>query len=122
MMHRIRELREEMGLSQKELAARLNFKQQAISNYERHLRYPSLEEVRKLCGLFGVTADYLLGWSEIRTYSITEEEYALLRAFHASEASESVHGAILKLLEPFWEVGTLSASASEQGGDGRGAL
>lgn len=58
---RIRELREEAGLLQKEVAKVLGITRSAYTNYEQGTREPSLEMVVKLCDFYKVTADYLLG-------------------------------------------------------------
>jgi len=58
---RIKELREEKGLSQTKLAQALGFNQRTISDYETGKREPNVETIKKLCKYFGVSADYLLG-------------------------------------------------------------
>lgn len=58
---RLRELRENKNLTQKQLAKILNTDQQAISRYEREQIDLSTNFILKVCDYFGVTADYLLG-------------------------------------------------------------
>lgn len=58
---RIAELRKSLGLSQEELAAKLNISQKSISKYERGDRRPSYEVLVAMSSLFGVSTDYLLG-------------------------------------------------------------
>lgn len=53
----------------------------------------------QLCGIFGVTADYLLGFSSVRVAALPEEDYALAAAYHA--APPSVRAGIDALLEPY---------------------
>lgn len=57
---RIKELREEKGLSQAQLAAELGLNQRTISNYETGILEPNIQTIKKLCKYFNVTADYLL--------------------------------------------------------------
>lgn len=57
----IRELRQEKGLSQSQLAEQLNISQNNISKYEREKLDLSTDMIIKLCEFFGVTAGYLLG-------------------------------------------------------------
>lgn len=57
----IRELRLEKGLSQKNLALSLGTTQSTIGKYEREELQPNVETIIKLCNIFGVTSDYLLG-------------------------------------------------------------
>lgn len=67
MQNRIKELREKKGLSQEELAKKLNISQQAISLYEKGDREPKLETWQKLADFFNVPVDYLLGISKDRS-------------------------------------------------------
>jgi len=58
---RIRELRNELGLKQEELAERLNFSKSSIGMYERNERKPDYDTLQKIADFFGVTRSYLLG-------------------------------------------------------------
>lgn len=74
---RLRKLRENKKITQKELAKILNTSESAIGMYERGEREPNFETVDKIANYFSVTSDYLLGRSnnpapnqdEIRDYS-----------------------------------------------------
>jgi transcriptional regulator with XRE-family HTH domain len=58
---KVRTLRLEKGLSQRELARNLGLASRAyISNLEAGRKAPSLELVVQIADLFGVTTDYLL--------------------------------------------------------------
>lgn len=57
---KIAEQRKKLGLSQEELAEKLNISQKSISKYERGNRRPSYEVLTSMASLFGVSADYLL--------------------------------------------------------------
>ena len=57
---RIHELRTAAGLSQEQLAERLNVSRQAVSRWERDETMPETEKVVALADIFGVTTDYLL--------------------------------------------------------------
>ena len=59
-------LRREKGLSQRRVAADLGISQALLSHYENGAREPKLDFVIKVCGYYGVTADYLLGRSSDR--------------------------------------------------------
>lgn len=64
-MNRIRSLREEVGMSQKELAARLGVKGGAvISKYENEALGLSTDTLRMLSLIFDVSVDYILGISD----------------------------------------------------------
>ena len=58
---RLKELRAEYGKTQKELAAILNTTDDSIFSWEKGRSQPSIEMLRRLCTVFNVTADYLLG-------------------------------------------------------------
>ena len=58
---RLKELRLEKGVSQKEVAQALNLANNAIARYELGLREPSHQILVALCDYFDVSADYLLG-------------------------------------------------------------
>ena len=60
MYRRIRDLREDMDLSQREVAAALSCTQQAYSNYELGLRDIPTDLLVKMADLFGTTTDYIL--------------------------------------------------------------
>jgi len=57
----IRELREEHNLSQQQLAEKLNTTQNTISKYETEVLDLSTDIIHKLCDIFNVSSDYLLG-------------------------------------------------------------
>lgn len=48
-------------LSQEELANALDVTQRVYSYWETGKNEPGIDEIRKLCLFFGVSADYLLG-------------------------------------------------------------
>lgn len=58
---KIRELREDKDMYQKDLAKLLGVGKNTIGQYERHERFPDYVRIKELCGIFGVSADYLLG-------------------------------------------------------------
>ncbi len=58
---RVKELRENAGLTQQQLAERIWVSKSAISNYELYERNPSPEILIKLARVFHVSTDYLLG-------------------------------------------------------------
>lgn len=58
---RIKELRKEQGLTQKQLAALLNKSETGLASWEQGLSEPSVNDIRALCKIFEVSADYLLG-------------------------------------------------------------
>ncbi len=53
-------LRKKSGMSQEELAEKMNVSRQAVSKWEGAQSVPDLEKILQLGNLFGVTTDYLL--------------------------------------------------------------
>ena len=60
-MNRIKELRKRLGLSQDSLADILHVHQTAISQWERGLTSPDIDNLQHMSELFSVSVDYLLG-------------------------------------------------------------
>lgn len=58
---RLRELRQEKGLSMKQLAKELDTTDAAISNWENGINEPRISYLKAIAQYFGVSADYLLG-------------------------------------------------------------
>lgn len=61
---RIRELRTEKGMSQQELADIVHTNQRTISRYENEELDLSTDMIKKLCDVFDVSADILLGFQD----------------------------------------------------------
>lgn len=58
---KLKELRLQSGMTQKQLAQKLEVSTQLISYYELKKRYPSAEVLIKLSDIFHTSTDYLLG-------------------------------------------------------------
>ena len=65
-MNRIKQLRLEKNITQEELAFQLQTSQQRISKLERHMIPLSEGMIERCVEIFGVTADYLLGISDVQ--------------------------------------------------------
>lgn len=61
MYHRIRDLREDHDLKQRQVAEYLNCSQQVYSNYELGQRDIPTDVLIRLSNLYKVSTDYLLG-------------------------------------------------------------
>jgi len=66
MLLRIRDLREDKDLKQKDIAEYLICDQSLYSKYERGERPLPLEYAEKLADYYGVSVDYLLGRTNIK--------------------------------------------------------
>lgn len=60
-MNHLRELREEKGLLQKELAQKVGFSQKNISDWETLRTEPNITALIKLADYFETSIDYLIG-------------------------------------------------------------
>lgn len=58
--NRLKEMREEKGLSQEELARKLNISRQAISKWENDKTEPDLKSLKMLCDIYEITLDQLV--------------------------------------------------------------
>jgi len=58
---RLKELREEKGITQHELGQLVNMTKMAISHWEKGHSEPSITQLILLSNYFGVTVDYLVG-------------------------------------------------------------
>ena len=84
---RIKELREEHRLTQKELAEKIGVAQSNISRWEKEEMEPAAGFVVKLADYFEVSADYLLGRTDdLGAFvpprsDLSQDEQQLLRCF-----------------------------------------
>ena len=88
-------LRQERGLSQRQVAKELGISQALLSHYENGIREPGLNFVVKACDFYNVSADFLLGRTLSRdgTTIAPEELYDL-----SDEKDNSLKGGVLALL------------------------
>lgn len=63
---RIKELREDNDISQKDFAMKINVSNTTLSMYESNKRVPSDDVKKKIADYFNVSLDYLMGVSDIR--------------------------------------------------------
>lgn len=59
---RIRALREDADLTQKELAEKLGISERTLFRYENAISEPTITVIIKLAEFFNVTCDYLIGF------------------------------------------------------------
>lgn len=58
--------RDRQNITQKEMASRLGIKQQQYSRYEKGINVMPVTYLPKICKILNVSADYILGLSNIR--------------------------------------------------------
>lgn len=64
---RLKQLRKELNMTQKELADKLGISRAAVGLYEQGKRNVDNDTLLKLSEIFNVSADYLLGNTDIKT-------------------------------------------------------
>ena len=72
MGEKLKSLRIEKKLTQKQVADRIGLAISAVSSYESGTRYPSYDVLVKLARIFHVSTDYLLGMTDTRNIDVTE--------------------------------------------------
>ncbi len=87
---RIKELRNEKGITQSELSNYLGLTPKMISFYELEQRFPPQDIIIKLADYFNVSTDYLLGRSEIRNSDKLLKEYNALYYENHKEFEEYI--------------------------------
>lgn len=68
---KLKELRTQNGLTQKQLADQLGVTKSVVSFYERQERTPSPDILRKLAAIFHVSSDFLLGIDTVKRLDIS---------------------------------------------------
>lgn len=90
----LQRLRKEKGMTQKQLADKIQKESSIISRYEKGLQNPTFETVREFAMIFNVSMDYLAGMerdSNISTFGLNSEQIAvtknLVEAFRKKNTS-----------------------------------
>ena len=98
-MNRIRDLRVASKMSQADLGSALGCHGTTVSKLELEQRQLDPATIDALCNIFGCTADYLLGRAPSPLPVISQEDAAVLQAYHALplEIRKAVDG----LLAPY---------------------
>lgn len=74
LTERMRQLREEKGWSQYQLAKELGIKRASIANYEGGLSFPPLPVLERMAQIFGVSLDGLVWGQEAPENAIQDRE------------------------------------------------
>ena len=81
MADKIKQLREQMGYTQAELARKLKLTRSSIIGWDMGLSVPSTPMVVELAKIFNVSTDYLLGLDDgasLRVEGLSKKEVAVL--------------------------------------------
>lgn len=74
---KIRDAREDMDLSQRDMANLIPMNQSNYSKIERDIQEPNMEQLRRICQILNIDPRYLLNLGEYS--SITDSDVALLK-------------------------------------------
>lgn len=69
---KLKSLRQEKELTQRQLANILELTPAAISAYETGGNYPSADVIIKICKFFNISSDFLLGLGDRKDFNITD--------------------------------------------------
>ncbi|MBR6567897.1 MAG: helix-turn-helix transcriptional regulator [Clostridia bacterium] len=68
---KIRKLREQNGITQTELAQKLNITRSSVNAWEMGISAPSTQNIIELSEIFNVSTDYLLGVNKTASISVS---------------------------------------------------
>lgn len=71
---KLKELRENLGLSQRALALKLHISQSTVGMWESGQREPNFKTIERLADFFNVSTDYLLGITDKRNPPSTGDD------------------------------------------------
>lgn len=93
---RLKKLRNEKGLNQKDLAKLLGVSESAYGYYEQGRREPSNEAQEKLANFFDCSIDYLTGHSDTRKVDLDPDSLDFLEEYNKlpTEHKEYIKGLI----------------------------
>lgn len=71
---RLKELRIENNISQKQVANDIGISTTTISQYESDSRFPNEDMLKRLCLYYKISSDYLLGLTDTKHSPLSKEE------------------------------------------------
>ena len=107
-MNRLRELREDSDMTLAEVGEAIGATATTVGRYEAEKRAFTAELLIKFCGLYGVSADYILGLSKRRTADVSNLDMTLLAAYH--NAPEEIRRIVRTALAPYQKEADAAAS------------
>lgn len=92
MAKRLRRLRLDKGVSQEELAKWLSVSRTSYTKYETGAYEPSIETLIKLAGYYGVSVDYIIGYSDscITYEHCTDDEQNIIAMYRRYSNKEVI--------------------------------
>ena len=88
-IERLKYLRQENNISQKQLADLFNISQQAVASWENGKNTPNPDAIVKLANYFDVSTDYLLGRNENDTMlKLSDNEQSLISEYRKLDSKK----------------------------------
>ncbi len=96
-------LRQEAGLSQRDLAAEVNISQRMVAYYEKQTAHPPTHLLAILAKALGVSSDQLLGIKEVKSNGRTRDNRLWRRFSQVEQLPQSQRKQIVQILDAFLE-------------------
>jgi Predicted transcription factor, homolog of eukaryotic MBF1 len=96
---RLKELREDRKISQKQLAEMLSVSQQTVAKWETAKATPNPQTVVKLANVFDVSADYLLGNAAEKPYEPTNDDIKFALFHGADDITDEMYEEVKRYAE-----------------------
>src|ERR1700730_13340833 len=96
-------LRQEAGLSQRDLAAEVGISQRMIAYYEKQTAHPPTHLLAILAEALGVSADQLLGIKEVKSNGRSRDNRLWRRFSQVEQLPQSQRKQIVQILDAFLE-------------------
>lgn len=77
MLHNLKQLRKERGISQQRLADAIGVSQPSINKYENHNIEPEIEVLKRMADYFDTSIDYIVGHTDVRRKIEPTEDFRL---------------------------------------------
>ena len=95
MLPKLKQLRQEYGISQQRLADAVNVSQPSINKYENHNIEPDIAVLVRLADYFNTSVDYIIGHTEVRrriepmeVYHLNDSESDMMTRYRALSPDE----------------------------------
>ncbi|MFW9968593.1 MAG: helix-turn-helix domain-containing protein [Candidatus Odinarchaeota archaeon] len=73
LSYRLKKLREEKGITTREISKIFNVSKSTISNYENDIRKPDYEMIKRLAEFYDVSTDYIIGNTDDRNIEVMKD-------------------------------------------------
>lgn len=95
---RLKELRNDRGISQNELSKHIGVSKSSVNMYERGEREPGFETLDAIADFFNVNMDYLLGREPRIMTNISSQEIAIIAQIEEKQFSASAQPTLIKFV------------------------